>query len=289
MRIFRRVLHGFNTGDDSPGMEVDAYVVLGASHAVILDTLLCPTDMAFVMAAIEPELGNRQVLCVNSHADWDHAWGNGYFKHTRLVPILAHEECRQRLLSPEASAELCDYKKRSALFAEVTLVPPTLTFREQLMIADESLSIELLHAPGHCRDHIVAWLPALSLLLAFDTVEKPLPCIEESACTPLMFSTLRRLAALNPRHVLCSHSSSTSPALLRENLAYLEEIERRARLFLEQHTPTSAELEQAATLINYPFDEVVASLTESFDRAFYSRAHEQNVQAILRWRMEEAR
>jgi len=287
VRIFRRVLQSFNNSDDSSGMEVDAYVVLGASHVVILDTLLCPADMAFVMAVIEPELGNRQVLCVNSHADWDHCWGNSYFKHTRRAPILAHEECRQRLLSSEASTELYDYKKKSALFAGVTLVPPTLTFREQLMIADESMSIELLYAPGHCRDHIVAWLPALSLLLAFDTVEKPLPCIEESACTPLMFSTLRRLAALNAQHVLCSHGSNASPALLHENLAYLEEIERRARLFLQKHTPTATELEQAATLINYPFDEVVVSLTESFDRTFYSQAHEQNVQAILRWRMEE--
>ena len=125
-----------------------------------------------------------------------------------------------------------------------------------------------------------------NLLLAFDTAENPLPCIEESAGAPLMLATLRRLASLNAQHVLCSHgSTSSSPALIHTNLAYLEEIERRARLLLQQHTPTLTELEQAATLIDYPFAEVIASSTESFDHSFYSHAHEQNVQAMIKWLM----
>jgi glyoxylase-like metal-dependent hydrolase (beta-lactamase superfamily II) len=278
VRVFRRTLHGL---DEFEGLEVDAYVVLGKSHAVILDTLLCPADMAYVMATIEPELENRQLLCVNSHADWDHTWGNGYFNSTRYIPILAHEHCRQRLISPEAQLKLDGYKKKTAAFNEVTLVPPSLTFSERFTIADDSLPIELLHAPGHCRDQIVAWLPAIHLLLAFDAVEKPLPCIEDSSCVPLMFSTLTRLAALNAQHVLCSHGNTTSPTLIHENLAYLREIEQHARRLLEHHIPTTIELEQAAALINYPFDEVITSITDEVDRTYYSWAHEHNTQAIL--------
>lgn len=280
VRIFRRVLRGW---EDFDGMAVDAYVVLGESHAVILDTLLCPADMAYVMARIEPELGNRQLLCVNSHADWDHTWGNGFFNSPRHVPILAHEECRRRLLSLEARLELNEYKTKTPLFAGVTLVPPTLTFREQLVIADERLSIELWHAPGHCRDHIVAWLPALRLLLAFDALEKPFPSIEDSTCVPLMFSTLERLAALDAQTILCSHGNATGPTLLQENLTYLRTIEDRARRFLAQHTLIPTELEQASTLLDYPFAEALAQaqMGEEIDHTYYSWVHEHNAQAIL--------
>ena len=284
VRVFRRVLHGL---DDFEGLEVDAYVVLGSSHVVILDTLLCPADMAYVMAAIEPEIGNKRLLCVNSHADWDHVWGNSYFTATRSIPILAHEDCYQRLIAPTAQTELDGYKKISAAFDDVVITPPTLTFSERLRIVDDSLTIELLHAPGHCRDQIVAWLPALGLLLAFDAVEKPLPCIADSAHAPLMFSTLKRLAALQARSVLCSHGNTTSPTLIQDNLAYLSQIEQRARALLQGSTPTTTELEQATTLINYPLDEVLKHMAGDADRTYYGWAHEQNIQAILNWLMSK--
>jgi glyoxylase-like metal-dependent hydrolase (beta-lactamase superfamily II) len=278
VRVFRRTLHGL---EDFEGMEVDAYVVLGASHVVVLDTLLNPADVAGMLAALGPALAVKQLLCVNSHADWDHVWGNGYFRHTRPAPLIAHERCRQRLLDPEALTRLERYQQETRAFDGVVVVPPTLTFTTQMTIADEELSIELLHAPGHCRDQIVAWLPALRLLLGFDAIEWPLPCIEESACAADMLPTLQRLAALNPLHVLCSHGNVASPAQIQENLTYFQEIERRARQLLATRLPATHELEQAATLINYPFDEAIAHVSPDIDRAYYSWAHEQNARAIL--------
>lgn len=278
VRVFRRTLRGI---DEFEGMEVDAYVVLGESHVVILDTLLCPADMEYVMAAIEPELGNRQLLCVNSHADWDHTWGNGYFSHEHRIPILAHEHCLLRLNSQEARQKLSDYQARYPVFRDVQLVPPTLAFREKLVIVDGSLPIELLHAPGHCPDQIVAWLPTLRLLLAFDAVEKPAPHLEEAAP---MFATLERLNSLDARHVLCSHSKTGGPEIIRENLAYLREIERRARLLLAKRRPAEAELEHTADLISYPFAEVIANTAEPVD-SYYSWAHKENARTILQWLM----
>lgn len=280
VRVFRRTISDL---EDFEGLQVDAYLILGERYALLLDTLLCPEDVAQVLSLCAPEIARRQVLCINSHADWDHTWGNGYFSGERSAPILAHEHCRQRMLSEEARRDLAEYQARYPVFRNVTLIPPSLTFSERLSIVDGDLAIELLHAPGHCPDQIVAWLPDLSLLLAFDAVERPLPGIYDAACVPLMFSTLERLTALNARHVLCSHGKTTSPALIQENLAYLREIERRCRLLLSNHTPTEAELEQTAELIGYPFTEAVAGIDEEIDRTYYSWAHEQNAQVILRW------
>lgn len=282
VRVFRRSLGGL---DGFTSMEVDAYLVLGERYALLLDTLLCPADVAQVLSLSTADIGHRQVLCVNSHADWDHTRGNGYFQNQLAVPILAHEHCRQRLLSAEARQQLSDDQARSSLFRDVTLLPPTLTFSERLTIVDGELSIELLHAPGHCPDQIVAWLPAIGLLLAFDAVEYPLPGIADAACVPLMFATLQRLAALHARWVLCSHGNTTSPALIEENLAYLREIERRCRLLLADHTPTAGEREQLAERIGYPLAQAIAgqSTPGTHIDPYYSQAHEENVQAILGW------
>jgi glyoxylase-like metal-dependent hydrolase (beta-lactamase superfamily II) len=280
VRVFRRTLRGV---EGFERMEVDAYLVLGERYALLLDTLLCPADVARVLDLCASDLVSRQLLCINSHADWDHTWGNGYFQQLPDVPILAHEVCRQRLLSEEARQQLRDYQARFPLFHDVTLRPPSLTFSERLTIVDGELSIELQHAPGHCPDQIVAWLPSLGLLLAFDAVEHPLPAIADAACAPLMLATLQRLATLNARRVLCSHGNTTSPALIEHNLAYLREIVRRCRLLLAHHAPTAHELEQTVEHIGYPFEEVVADLDAEIDRAYYSQTHAQNAQAILRW------
>jgi glyoxylase-like metal-dependent hydrolase (beta-lactamase superfamily II) len=86
VRVFRRALTGL---EGFEGMEVDAYVVLTKRYLVVFDTLLCPEDMAIVMHEVQDALAGRQLLVVNSHADWDHTWGNAYFTAQHPAPIIA--------------------------------------------------------------------------------------------------------------------------------------------------------------------------------------------------------
>jgi glyoxylase-like metal-dependent hydrolase (beta-lactamase superfamily II) len=283
VHIFRRNFGGM---EDFEGMEVDAYAVITSKYVVVFDTLLCPEDARAVIEKVQGELAGREVLVVNSHADWDHAWGNGYFTGEHAAPIIAHEHSLVRMKSDEARAELAEYQSRYPIFGNVVLVPPTITFNQSLTIHGGDLSIELMPAPGHHLDHIAAWIPQLSLLLAFDAVEKPLPCIEDAESVLSMFATLEHFLTLQPQRVLCSHGKTTSLAAVKENLAYLREIERRGRDLLQRHRPTNEELEHAAEFIHYPFDEVVAGSTEAVDRKFYGWAHNANVRFILEWLMK---
>lgn len=282
VRVFRRTLTGL---EEFERMEVDAYVVITHRYLVVLDTLLCPEDMAAVMHEVQDALSGRQLLVVNSHADWDHSWGNAYFTAQLSAPIIAHEHCRTRIESEEAKTELADYQHRYPTFQNVALVPPTLTFSSTITIHGGDLTIVLLPAPGHHRDHIAAWIPELRLLLAFDAVEKPVPIIDNSSGVQPMMITLESFLALEPQRVLCSHSKTTSIDVVKENRAYLREIERRSRALLATHRPTQAELEHASILINYPFDEVISGFTEPVDRSFYTWAHDNNVRCILQWLM----
>ncbi|HJT56789.1 MAG TPA: MBL fold metallo-hydrolase [Ktedonobacteraceae bacterium] len=282
VRVFRRK---FSALEEFDGFEVDAYAIITDHYVVILDTMLCPDDIAIMMQSLQADLAGREILCVNSHADWDHAYGNGYFTGTHAAPIIAHEHCRTRLQSEEARNELAEFQKGNPLFASVVLVAPTITFTSGLTIHGGNLTIQLLPAPGHHLDHIAAWIPELRLMLAFDAVEMPIPIIENATGAPYMFATLESLISLQPEVVLCSHGKTTSPQLVQNNLVYLREIEQRCHTVLQTHRPADAELAHPSQLINYPFDEVIAGITVPVDRAFYSQVHEDNIRAIMEWLM----
>ena len=156
VRVFRRV---FDMTGDLECLEVDAYIVITRRYVVVLDTMLCPADVAGMMSFVSDELQGRIVLCVDSHADWDHAWGNAYFTGERSAPIIAHDYCRTRLQSREEADGLAEFQQNYALFRDVRLVPPTVTFAQNMTIHGGDLTIELKSAPGHHPDQIVAWIP----------------------------------------------------------------------------------------------------------------------------------
>ena len=282
VRVFRRSLSAL---EEFEGFEVDAYAIITDRYVVVLDTMLFPDDVAVMMQSLQEELRGRQVLCVNSHADWDHVYGNSYFTGMHAAPIIAHEHCRARLQSAEARNELADFQKRYPIFASVALVPPAITFIQGLTIHGGNLTIQLLPAPGHRLDHVAAWVPELSLLLAFDAVEMPIPSIENAAGAPYMFATLESLIALQPHVVLCSHGKTTNPQLMQDNLSYLREIEQRCHAVIQTQRPEAADLAHPSKLINYPVDEVIAGVTAPVDRTFYEQVHEDNIRAITEWLM----
>ncbi len=282
VRVFRRV---FDIQGAFEGLEVDAYVVVTGHYVLVLDTMLFPEDAAAMMQQVGDAGAGRILLCVNSHADWDHTWGNAYYTGAHTAPIIAHDYCRVRMQSEEARQELAEFRRLEPLFQSVQLVPPTITFSRSLTIHGGDLTIELLAAPGHHLDQIVAWIPELRLLLAFDAVEHPLPSIDGPEGVPLMFDTLERLIALEPMRVLCSHGKTTDPLLVHQNLAYLREIERRSRAYLREHRPTEQEMAHSSHLIAYPFDEAIAGTEGMIDRTYYSQAHEENIAAVLGWLM----
>ena len=188
----------------------------------------------------------------------------------------------------EARKGLEEYQQLYPIFRSVELVLPTITFQHRLTIHGGDLSIELIPAPGHHLDHVAAWIPQLRLLLAFDAAEMPFPIIEDAAAVPLMFSTLESFVTLQPERVLCSHGKTTSPELVKENLAYFREVERRCRAFIQAHQPTDAEMEHTAEIIGYPLDEVIAGKGGEIDRKFYGWAHDNNVRCIMEWLKREA-
>jgi len=211
--------------------EVDVFVVRTERFVVLIDTTGTPSQCRHVLDSVAAELARTPLIVVNTHADWDHVWGNSAV--VGRGPILAHEAAVTRLRAVEASQALRTKRGGSARFNEVELVEPTVTFRDSLEIHGGDLTLRLLHTPGHTDDHVAVWIPELRLCLAGDAAEDPIPEVTDP--TPGNLGRIRRslqlLHDLRPAYVLPSHGETSSPDLLSRNLAYFATVTERVSAF----------------------------------------------------------
>lgn len=274
------------------GALVDVFVVVGDRYVVLVDTLLNPaTATALLEIAREHLTGGRQLLVVNTHADWDHAWGNQVFAGPEALlqaPIIASRACAERLRSPEDQENLRNMREQEPeRFGAVRLTPPTILFAEWLAIDAGGLTLELLATPGHTRDHIAVYIPEISMLLAGDAAEAPFPLVETAADLPVLRGSLAKMAALNPSHALYCHAPVTSGStLLRDNLAHFDDLERRCRAALGRGVPARPDAaEDVEALVSYPFAEAIpAGLDLPPDwNDLYRTMHRTAIRAMLEY------
>jgi glyoxylase-like metal-dependent hydrolase (beta-lactamase superfamily II) len=269
---------------------VTTFAVISRRYVVLLDPLFNPALATTMLNVVRDELRDgRQLLVINTHADWDHAWGNMMFSGPDAIdpaPIIAHKLCRERLLSDEAQAKL-DQKRAEdpQIFAETVIVPPTLTFTGALTIDGGDLTFELLPTPGHTPDHISVFIPEIRTVFAGDAAELPFPFVGGPDDVPQMRASLKRLLALEPTTALYFHAPGVhSPEVIEANLAYFDEVEQRAVTALEaDRIPAQIDdTTDVEALIVYPFDDIpnVAELDDN-ERSFYRSGHQQAIRAML--------
>ena len=208
------------------GDEVDTFVVLTSRFAVFIDTMSTPALMRQVTEKVRPELGGRQVLVINTHADWDHVYGNSLFAPDGEQPalIIGRALTRERLQSPSALERLKRQQAEDCRFAEVRLVPPDLVFADALTLDGGDLTLELVATPGHTPDHCSVWIPETGTLLAGDAAEFPFPSVQGGVTLAQVRSSLQYLKTFQPRVVLPCHGGTTGPELLDQNLAYFSRL-----------------------------------------------------------------
>jgi glyoxylase-like metal-dependent hydrolase (beta-lactamase superfamily II) len=205
------------------GGAVRAALLLGERRAVVVDTLTCPEDMAPLQALIGAH--GRPYIVVNTHADWDHFWGNAAFPG---APIVGHCIARERILKPTADevAEIDGLRAESpAQFANAALVAPDITFETTMAIDLGGMTAELHHLPGHTADCLLVYVPERHLLYAGDCAEDPFPLLHSG---PLdgWIAGLRHWAERDVETVVPAHGAIGGAGLLRDNADYLESLTR---------------------------------------------------------------
>ena len=211
------------------GDEVDTFVVVTERWLVIVDTHSTP---ALALQLAEQCVGPAdaaRLLVVNTHADYDHAWGNQIFSGPQAIypaPIIGHVRCAERLAADEGPLSRAKMEElQPGRFDDLVLTPPDLTVGDGgLTIHGGDLTLTLVHTPGHTDDHFSIWIPELQTVLAGDAAEQPFPHIDTPDGIAQARASLVRLQALDPLNVLPCHGDTTDPALLERNIAYLDAV-----------------------------------------------------------------
>lgn len=197
-----------------PEVDVRALLITGRGCAVLLDSLLRPSDLAGVQEIVASH--GKPLYIVNSHADWDHWWGNGAFPG---APVVAHRLTHERQLR-EGRRQLTAKQRMDDSFAGVVLRPATITFDGSMQFDLGGMHVELTPLPGHVHDQIVAYVPEHRLLFAADAAEDPIPLVTEGPVAAWAHA-LQRWAG-KARTVVPAHGAIGGPELLRRNATYLE-------------------------------------------------------------------
>lgn len=259
--------------------EVDAVFVRTERFNILVDTLATPALCRQALGLLAGAMGERPLLVINSHMDWDHFWGNAALN--REVPIIGHAKAIDRLRQPAAQQMLTE-KKREQRFDAVELVSPTITFSgETMVLHGGDLSLELIHTPGHTPDHIAVWIAEIRTCLAVDTVERPIPEVwsRDPADLRALIASLKRIRDLQADYVVLAHGQSADPAIVDANLHYFAGLRDRVADVSETELDsvglaTRGGL-QLQDLVTMPAD------MQAETRAFYEQCHQSNLAAVL--------
>src|SRR4051812_29562372 len=262
------------------GTLVDTFIVASERYVMLIDTLINQRTAAALLEIAREHLSGRQLLAVNTHADWDHAWGNHVFDGPSALvhaPIIASRRCAERLQSEAAQQKLAEMRASApGRFDDVVLTPPSVLFEQQLAIDGGDLTLELFATPGHKPDHIAVFIPEIRALLPGDAAELPFPFVESAATLPAMRDSLARMAALDAETALYCHAPVTSgPALLRQNMAYFDTIEQHCRAALARGVlGTPAADADVEALVGFAFAEALpADADTAALEGFYRPGH----------------
>lgn len=192
----------------------NVHVILGNNHVFVLDTFLGNDSMKFVLSKIAEEgHAGKPIVVFNSHADYDHYWGNGAFKDATIV---GHERCKTRVIA-EGEAYLLKYADHKR--GEIELIPPNRTFQETLIFEDEG--VNFFHTPGHTLDSASCYDTVDKVLFVGDNVESPFPYLNHVNFEQYIH-TLKSYLEFDWKYLVAGHDPlMEKPDLIKQNIDYL--------------------------------------------------------------------
>lgn len=216
--------------------DVNVCVVRGSAGLLVVDTRASPRQADEIWADLG-ELGPLPVVAVvNTHAHFDHTFGNQRFA---TVPIYGHERVPAHLDAwerPMLAGWVAGGEEPVDEWAEVVITPPTVLVGDEHRLELGDRVVELLHlGRGHTDNDIVLHVPDASAWLVGDLVEESGPPMYGSGCFPLEWpGTCAALAGrLSPDDlVLPGHGRAVDRAFVAEQQGRLAEV---ADLITELH------------------------------------------------------
>ncbi len=225
----------------------NVYVIDGIRHVFVVDTFLGPDPMDDLKARLAREgVEGKPFVVFNTHADYDHFWGNQSFEGSMIV---AQEAALHRI---RTQGEEGLRENWGQMRGEVRLTPPNLLFRKKLTFVEDR--VEFFYTPGHTGDSSSCYDSLDKILLPGDNLEAPYPYVNLLNLKEYTQS-LEEYLKLEARVIIPGHDPPQSDGqLLRQNLNYIRsmtsghiDIATMSQRELQAHYPNTIRLAELYT------------------------------------------
>ena len=149
-------------------------VIVTDVGVIVVDTPQVPAEAKALRAEIARLTGDKPILYViNTDHHRGHILGNQWFKP---APVIAHDVAWAHMkgYSENFKQRVIDSFKKEphiqAQFADLEIVPPTLTFSKRLYLFHGGREVRILWIGGHTPATSIVWLPVELILFTGDAV-----------------------------------------------------------------------------------------------------------------------
>jgi glyoxylase-like metal-dependent hydrolase (beta-lactamase superfamily II) len=253
-------------------LDIGICVVRGSAGLLLVDTRSSHREAAQVRTDLA-ELAGGVRWVVNTHAHYDHTFGNALFGPASdlAAPIYGHELVPAHLDRFER-ALLADWvandEERRAEWAEVEITPPDVLVGDHASIDLGDRVVELSHlGRGHTDNDLVLHLPDARVWLAGDLVEESGPPCYGSGSFPLDWpATIQALLGLVGAGdlVVPGHGAVVDPSFVARQQVELTETADLIRELYDAGIPVDQAAAAGGDRWPFPVDGMPAAVRDGY-------------------------
>lgn len=212
-------------------LDVTVGAIIGDEGVVVVDTRGNPAEAEEILRDVAEAFGLPVVAAVNTHAHYDHTFGNEVFA-ARGIAIYGHWQLpahfaayeSPRLLAVQRDPEIEPDKE----WAEVSLTPPSILVDSALRIQPAGRAIDLiLLSPGHTDTDLAVLVPDARVWFLGDVIEESGPPMFGSGSYPIGWPGALRalLSQIQPADVVVpGHGSPVTRGFVEDQAARLQSV-----------------------------------------------------------------
>lgn len=252
--------------------DVGVGVVRGDSGLLVVDTRSSHREADELLADLR-ELGRPVRAVVNTHAHFDHTFGNHRFGAGSQVgaPIYGHRRLPghlDRWERPQLAEAVARGGPEAATLQEVVVTPPTVLVGDGAVVdlGDRAVAMVYL-GRGHTDHDLLLHVADARAWLAGDLVEESGPPAYGPDCFPLEWpdTVLELTARLGPDAIVVpGHGEPVTPAFVARQEAGLREVARLVRELHAARVPADAALAAGAARWPFPVEALASAVAEGF-------------------------
>ncbi|MGA1838782.1 MBL fold metallo-hydrolase [Herbiconiux sp. 11R-BC] len=212
-------------------VDVSVTAIVGSTGVVVVDTRNNPAEAAAIEADVLAAFGLPVVAAIDTHAHYDHSFGNQWFARAG-IPVYGHHRIPAHFARFEAP-RLGRVQAQPGLeadkeWAEVVLTAPSVLVDRPTIVRPGGREVHLLPIErGHTDTDLAVFVPDVRVWALGDVIEQSGPPMFGSGSFPLSWPDAlgRLLNGIDPGDVIIpGHGAVVDRAFVVEQAAALAEV-----------------------------------------------------------------